>query len=96
MVRMDGSYPEFLTDILDFGPNCSTFEFGPHTFEPPRPPLGLWAFFLYPQLDKLVVYELQSVQSKQSQKPFLHERNKSYMKEKGTRRIKTILSTLQK
>ena len=33
MVRMDGSYPEFLTDILDFGPNCSTFEFGPHTFE---------------------------------------------------------------
>lgn len=71
MVRMDGSYPEFLTDILDFGPNCSTFEFGPHTFE-------------------------QSVQSKQSQKPFLHERNKSYMKEKGTRRIKTILSTLQK
>ena len=38
MVRMDGSYPEFLTDILDFGPNCSTFEFGPHTFEPPPPP----------------------------------------------------------
>ena len=34
MVRMDGSYPEFLTDILDFGPNCSTFEFGPHTFGP--------------------------------------------------------------
>ena len=45
MVRMDGSYPEFLTDILDFGPNCSTFEFGPHTFEPPPPPTGPLGFF---------------------------------------------------
>ena len=47
MVRMDGSYPEFLTDILDFGPNCSTFEFGPHTFEPPPPPAPLWASGLF-------------------------------------------------